>query len=70
MNETRVNKVKSHMYFDNFNYLKEKSQNFSTQVFSPSLFMIHDATAGGQHNITARDNEIKKMTSNKLVQIY
>lgn len=33
--------------------LEEESQDLSSQMFSSGLFVVHDATAGGQHNVTA-----------------
>jgi len=40
------------LYDVNLVSLEEEAENFASQMFSPSLLVVHDAARGGEHNVT------------------
>ncbi len=52
---------------ENFFCLKEKSQNFSTSVFSSGLFVVHDAVRGGQNDVARTEESQLIMMKSMLI---
>lgn len=47
-------------------YLKEETQNFASEMFSSGFFVIHDTSAGSQHNVSAKNRNKKTRISTRF----